>query len=72
MRANWKGHEEIVRTLLEYQADVNAKDNNVRNQMMMMMMIIIVLTIMMMLMMMRIEMIADNNDRRLMYGDENK
>ena len=41
------GYHEIVRTLLEAKADVNAKDN-VRNQLMMMM-IIILLTILMMM-----------------------
>jgi uncharacterized membrane protein affecting hemolysin expression len=55
--ASWNGHVGIVRTLLEYGADVEAK-NNVRNQMMMVMMmmmmmmmitIIIVLTIMMLM-----------------------
>jgi len=56
MRASQRGHHDIVRTLLEAEADLNAKDN-VRNQMMMMMMmiimimIIIVLTILMMMMM---------------------
>jgi hypothetical protein len=54
MRASQNGHHDIVRTLLEAEADLNAKDN-VRNQMMMMMMIImimiiIVLTILMMMM----------------------
>ena len=44
--ASWNGHADIVRTLLEYGADVEAK-NNVRNHMMMMVMnMIIVLTIM--------------------------
>ena len=65
MLASWKGELECVRTLLEYQADINAQ-NNVRNQMMMMT-LIIVLTMMMMIMMMRIEMIVDNDDRRSMY-----
>jgi hypothetical protein len=58
MRASWKGRLEVVRTLLEAEADVNAK-TNVRNQMMMMMMmmmmmIIILLTILMMMLMMMI------------------
>ncbi len=48
--ASANDHEEVVRTLLEYKADVNAKDN-VRNQMMMMT-LIIALTTMMMIMMM--------------------
>ena len=66
MMASYNGHLDCVRTLLEYKADINAKDN-VRNQMMMMT-LIIVLTIMMMIMMMRrIEMIVDNDDRRSMY-----
>jgi len=42
MRASEKGHLDIVRTLLEAKADVNAKDQ-VRNQMMMMMMMIVVI-----------------------------
>ena len=50
MMASMTGRLECVRTLLEYKADVNAK-NNVRNQMMMMM-LIIVQTMMMMIMMM--------------------
>ena len=49
MRASGCGHHETVRTLLEYQANVNDKDM-VRNQMMMMT-LIIELTIMMMMMM---------------------
>ena len=63
-------HLDVVRTLLEYKADINAKDK-VRNQMMMTKMLIIVLTIMMMMMvmmmMMMIEMIVDNDDGRSMY-----
>ena len=49
MRASENGYDDIVRTLLQAEADVNAK-SNVRNQMMMMM-IIILLTILMMIMM---------------------
>ena len=51
MGASRNGHHDIVRTLLENGADLNAK-TNVRDQMMMMMMLIIVLTILMMMMMM--------------------
>jgi len=40
MKASENGHLDIVRTLLEAKADVNAKDN-VRNQMMMMMIVVI-------------------------------
>ena len=50
MWASRNGHLEVVRTLLDFQADVNAEDE-VRNQMMMMT-LIIVLTMMMMIMMM--------------------
>ena len=41
MEASWNGHLNIVRTLLQGKADVNAKDK-VRNQLMMMMMMMIV------------------------------
>ncbi len=41
MRASENGHLDIVRTLLEAKADVNAKDD-VRNQMIMMMMIVVI------------------------------
>ena len=40
MLASMSGHHDIVRTLLEGGADVNAKDK-VRNQLMMMMMMIV-------------------------------
>ncbi len=67
MFASENGHHDIVRTLLEAKADLNAKAN-VRNQMMMMMMmIIILLTILMMMLMMMIVidvfmLIIDNYD----------
>ena len=68
MMASGFGHHDIVRTLLEAKADLNAK-NNVRNQMMMMMMmmiIIILLTILMMMIMMIVidvfMLIIDNYD----------
>ena len=53
MMACRNGHLDIVRSLLEVKADINAK-TNVRNQMMMMMMMMkmILLTILMMIMMM--------------------
>jgi hypothetical protein len=41
MMASSYGHHEVVRTLLQAGADINAKDN-VRNQMMMMMMIAVI------------------------------
>jgi len=53
MWASLNGHHDIVRTLLEAKADLNAK-NNVRNQLMMMIIIIILLTILMMMLMMMI------------------
>ena len=59
MNASYKGHLDIVRTLLEGGAIVNAK-RNVRNQMMMMMMVIL-LTILMMIMMMMIVVINDED-----------
>ncbi len=52
MWASQYGFLEVVCTLLEGKADVNAK-TNVRNQMM--------------IMMMRIEMFVDYDDRRSMY-----
>ncbi len=55
MRASVNGHHEIVRTLLEAKADINAK-TNVRNQMM-----IILLTIFLMLMMMMMIVINDED-----------
>ena len=51
MYANKKGSEEIVRTLLECRADVNAQ-SNVRNQMMMMIIIIIIFVLVLTIMMM--------------------
>ena len=65
MMASLIGHHDIVRTLLEAKADLNAK-NNVRNQLMMMMMIIILVTILMMMIMMIVidvfMLIIDNYD----------
>ncbi len=65
MYASGNGHHNIVRTLLEAKADLNAK-NNVRNQLMMMMIIIILLTILMMMIMMIVidvfMLIIDNYD----------
>jgi hypothetical protein len=49
MRASEDGYHDIVRTLLEAKADLNAK-SEVRNQLMMMIIIIILLTILMMMM----------------------
>ncbi len=66
MKASENGHHDIVRTLLEAKADLNAQ-NNVRNQMMMMISIIIILlTILMMMMLMIVidvfMLIIDNYD----------
>jgi ankyrin repeat protein len=44
MKASRNGHLDIVRTLLEAKADVNAKDQ-VRNQMMMMMMMMMMMIV---------------------------
>ncbi len=69
MWASMFGHFEVVRTLLEAKADINAQ-RNVRNQMTMIILLIIFLMLMMMtmmlLLMMRIEMFVDNDDRRSM------
>ncbi len=66
MWASSNGHLEVVRTLLEAEADLNAK-TNVRNQIMMMLIIIILLTILMMMLLMMIDihvfmLIIDNYD----------
>jgi len=45
MKASWKGHLKVVRTLLEAKALVNAQ-NNVRNQMMIMVMMMMMMTMM--------------------------
>ena len=60
MWASWNGHLDIVRTLLEGGANLNAK-NNVRNQMMMMMMMILLTILIMMMMMMMIIVINDED-----------
>jgi hypothetical protein len=64
MKASWNGHHEVVRNLLEHQANVNAKDN-VRNQMIVVMMMIIiikVLTIMMKMVMVIMIVVIYNED----------
>jgi len=53
MGASENGKLDVVPTLLETKANVNAK-RNVRNQMMMLMIIIIILTILMVMLMMMI------------------
>ena len=58
------GYHDIVRTLLEAKADLNAQDN-VRNQLMMMIIIILLTILMMMIMMIVIDvfmLIIDNYD----------
>ena len=57
MTASGNGKLEVVRTLLECKADINAQDN-VRNQMMMMMMKMMVIMMMMMMMMMMLMVIS--------------
>ncbi len=42
MIASYYGYHDIVRTLLEAKADLNAKEDEVINQMMMMMMMIVI------------------------------
>ena len=64
MYASWNGNLEIVRTLLEAKADINAK-TNVRIQMMMMMMMIIIILLTILIMMIVIDvfmLIIDNYD----------
>ena len=58
MRASCNGHLDIVCTLLEGGADLNAQDY-VRNQLMM---IIILLTILMMMMMMMMMIVVINDE----------
>ncbi len=60
MEASWKGHHDIVRTLLEAKADLNAK-TNVRNQLMMIILLIIFLMMLLLMMMMMI--VINNEDR---------
>ncbi len=61
MKASWRGQHEVVRTLLEAKADVNAKDN-VRNQMMMIMILILLTILMMMIVIDVFMLIIDNYD----------
>ena len=63
MRASENGHLDIVRTLLEGGANLNAQ-NNVRNQMMMMMMIILLTILIMMMMMIVVINDVDGDDCR--------
>ncbi len=66
MWASYNGHHDIVRTLLEAKADLNAQ-NNVRNQMMMIIFLILLTILMMMIMMIVIDvfmLIIDNYDDR--------
>ena len=60
MRASYRGHLDIVRTLLDGGGDINVK-SNVRNQMMMMMMMIIIIILLIILMMMMI--VINDEDR---------
>ena len=66
MRASEKGHHDIVRTLLEAKADLNAQDKVRKQLMMKMIIIIILLTILMMMIMMIVidvfMLIIDNYD----------
>jgi ankyrin repeat protein len=58
MGASYNGKHEVVRTLLEAKADLNAK-NNVRNEMMM-----ILLSTIFLLLMMKMMMIVINDEDR--------
>jgi len=60
MLASSYGYYDIVRTLLEAKADLNAK-TNVRNQLMMIILLIIFLMMLLMMMMMMI--VINNEDR---------
>ncbi len=68
MGASELGKLEVVRTLLESGADVNAQ-TNVSNQMRVIMIMIIIIimlttTMMMMMMMIKVENVIDNDDGR--------
>jgi hypothetical protein len=54
MLASMFGHLEVVRTLLEVKADVNAEDK-VRNQLMMMIMMVMMMMMMMMMIVINVE-----------------
>ncbi len=62
MLASRNGHHDIVRTLLEGKADINAM-TNVRNQMMIIILLTIFLMLMMMMMMMMMMIVINDEDR---------
>ena len=54
MIASYNGHHDVVRNLLEYKFDINAK-SEVRNQMMMMTLIIVITTMVMLMIVINVE-----------------